>query len=71
MKNLATVPSFQKTVVCPVCKGNSIYSPGNPNRPFCSPRCKSIDFGAWANEDFRMATDIPPDDAAYGDPKIQ
>lgn len=27
---------------------------GNPSRPFCSERCKLIDLGAWANEDYAL-----------------
>ena len=50
-------------VRCPVCKGDSIYSSTNPYRPFCSERCKSFDFGAWANEEFKVAADTPPDEA--------
>ena len=68
---MTTGSSFEKIVVCPVCKGDSIYSPNNAYRPFCSQRCKNIDFGAWAAEDFRMPVDVAPDDAAYGDPKLQ
>ena len=62
---------FEKIVTCPVCKGDSVYSTSNSYRPFCSQRCKNIDFGAWASEDFRMPIDIAPDDEAYGDPKLQ
>ncbi len=25
-----------------------------PDRPFCSVRCKSIDFGEWANESYSI-----------------
>lgn len=25
-----------------------------PERPFCSKRCKDIDFGGWASEQFRI-----------------
>ena len=25
---------------------------GNEFRPFCSERCKLLDFGAWANEEY-------------------
>jgi endogenous inhibitor of DNA gyrase (YacG/DUF329 family) len=63
--------AVDKIVVCPVCKGDSVYAPRNAYRPFCSQRCKNIDFGAWASEGFRMPVDTPPDDAAYGDPKLQ
>lgn len=60
-----------KIVVCPVCKGDSIYAPSNLFRPFCSERCKNIDFGAWASEGFRMPVDAPLDDIPYGDPTLQ
>ena len=60
----------EKIVRCPVCKGDSVFAPRNSFRPFCSERCKNIDFGAWASEDFRMPADAPPDDVAYGDPKF-
>lgn len=60
-----------KIVVCPTCGGNSLYAPGNPYRPFCSERCKQIDMGAWASENFRMPAEAPPDDQAFGDPKAQ
>ena len=43
-----------RTVSCPSCGGDSIYGNLNPNRPFCSERCRNIDLGNWANEDFRV-----------------
>lgn len=63
--------SSVKLVVCPNCGGESIYAASNPFRPFCSERCKNIDFGAWASEGFRLPADAPPDDENYGDPKLQ
>ncbi len=60
-----------KIVVCPACKGKSVYAPSNIYRPFCSQRCKNMDLGAWASESFRMPVDAPPDDAVYGDPRLQ
>jgi endogenous inhibitor of DNA gyrase (YacG/DUF329 family) len=59
----------QKLVRCPRCGGDSIYAPSNPYRPFCGERCKNIDLGAWAAEDFRMPDETPPDDLPFGDPK--
>ena len=53
---------IHKMVVCPECKGDSVYAPSNPFRPFCSQRCKNIDFGAWASEQFCMPADAPIDD---------
>ncbi|WBY00831.1 DNA gyrase inhibitor YacG [Ramlibacter tataouinensis] len=61
----------QRVVKCPQCGGDSIYSPGNPYRPFCSARCKGLDLGAWASESFRVPDETPPDDQPFGDPKLQ
>lgn len=40
-------------VKCPTCEKMTEYS-GNEFRPFCSERCKLIDFGAWADEEFAL-----------------
>lgn len=48
----------RRVVTCPRCGGESVYAPDNPHRPFCSERCKRIDFGAWASESYRVAA--PP-----------
>ena len=40
-------------VKCPTC-GNQTHYEGNEHRPFCSERCKLIDFGAWANEEYSL-----------------
>ena len=60
-----------KIVRCPACRGDSVYSLVNPYRPFCSERCKNLDFGAWASEAFRVPAEAPPEDAAFGDPRLQ
>ena len=60
-----------RTVRCPACGGPSLYAASNPYRPFCGERCKHMDLGAWASEDFRVAADTPPDDQAFGDPRLQ
>ncbi|MGB8508597.1 MAG: DNA gyrase inhibitor YacG [Pyrinomonadaceae bacterium] len=45
---------------CPYC-GKPTEWKDNPSRPFCSERCKLIDFGAWANEQYSVpAEEIPP-----------
>ena len=64
-------PASARQVPCPTCGGPSPFSPANPYRPFCSTRCKQIDLGAWASEDFAVPTEAPPDDAPYGDPRLQ
>ncbi|MDY0106478.1 MAG: DNA gyrase inhibitor YacG [Giesbergeria sp.] len=56
-------------MACPACRGPSLYSPQNPWRPFCSERCKQMDLGAWASEDFRVPAEVPPADATFGDPR--
>lgn len=48
-------------VPCPSCRQPTLFAPSNPWRPFCSARCKGVDLGAWANEDFRVAA-LPPTD---------
>ena len=58
-------PNFFRTVTCPRCQGDSVYASSNPYRPFCSQRCKASDFGAWADESFRLA---PP--AQEGDDEL-
>jgi endogenous inhibitor of DNA gyrase (YacG/DUF329 family) len=40
-------------VKCPTC-GNKAEYQGNEHRPFCSERCKLLDFGAWANEEYAL-----------------
>ena len=40
-------------VKCPTCGTRAVYE-GNEFRPFCSERCKLIDFGAWANEEYSL-----------------
>ena len=45
---------------CPICHRPVTYE-GNPYRPFCSERCKLLDFGAWANEEYTVpAEEAPP-----------
>ena len=48
-----------RVVRCPACGGESVYAPTNPYRPFCSERCKNMDFGAWASEHFRVPEKPP------------
>ena len=54
-----------RTVRCPTCGGPSVYAAANAFRPFCSERCKNLDFGAWASEAYRVQVKPePPDDNA-------
>ena len=61
MSTPATAP---RTVRCPACGGASVYAPSNPWRPFCSERCKNLDFGAWASEAYRVQVKPEPDTEA-------
>jgi len=40
-------------VKCPICR-KPITWEENPYRPFCSEKCKLIDLGKWASEEYRL-----------------
>jgi endogenous inhibitor of DNA gyrase (YacG/DUF329 family) len=63
-------PIQPRQVRCPTCGGKSLYSNANPYRPFCSARCKGVDLGAWASEEFKLPDNTPPDES-FGDPRLQ
>jgi len=44
----------ERKIICPVCRKASPWD-GNDFRPFCSARCRLIDLGKWASEDYRIA----------------
>jgi uncharacterized protein len=48
---MAPVP---KLVSCPQCGKATPYAGDNAFRPFCSERCKLMDLGAWAAENYRV-----------------
>jgi len=50
-----------KTVACPTCGKHSPFTPENRFRPFCSERCKLIDLGEWATENYRVPDNQPVD----------
>lgn len=47
------------TLTCPRC-GELTAWENNPCRPFCSERCKLIDLGAWANDEYQLPTQDAP-----------
>lgn len=54
---------------CPTC-GKPVEREGNEFRPFCSERCKLIDFGAWVNEEYAVPSEERPplpDDSDHPD----
>ncbi len=48
---------------CPICGKPAAAS----HRPFCSPRCRTIDLGRWLKDGYRIETDEPPEDSADAD----
>jgi endogenous inhibitor of DNA gyrase (YacG/DUF329 family) len=52
----------KRLVACPQCNALSEYSTDNAFRPFCSERCRLIDLGQWASENYRIPEPIKPDD---------
>lgn len=41
-------------VPCPQCGKELHWDVANRYRPFCSERCKLIDLGKWADEEYRV-----------------
>ncbi len=37
---------------CPICKKEVVL--GAPDFPFCGERCRLIDLGKWASEEYRI-----------------
>jgi endogenous inhibitor of DNA gyrase (YacG/DUF329 family) len=37
---------------CPTCSKIFDYNQNNSSNPFCSDRCKLLDLGVWASEQF-------------------
>lgn len=56
-----------RTVSCPICGKEVAWTPASTWRPFCSERCKMIDFGAWANEDYRIPAVEDDEEPPSGD----
>lgn len=48
---------------CPICRKE--VASGAPEMPFCSERCRLIDLGRWADEEYR----IPAGPAGPVDPQ--
>ncbi len=44
------MPEKTTRVNCPTCQEIVEWKQESPYRPFCSERCKLIDFGEWASE---------------------
>lgn len=57
--------SRAREVACPACGKPTVYAESNPSRPFCSPRCRLTDLGAWASEAYRVPA-RPAEDEGTG-----
>lgn len=44
-----------RSVNCPNCQKQVEWREENESRPFCSERCRLVDFGDWANERHAIA----------------
>jgi endogenous inhibitor of DNA gyrase (YacG/DUF329 family) len=42
---------------CPICK-KPVEMKDNPHRPFCSERCKLLDFGNWVDENYSVPSQV-------------
>ena len=58
-----------RVVNCPQCGKPVRWDPNNRFRPFCSERCRLIDLGAWASENYRIAVTENKDDLEAGTPE--
>ncbi|MBS0207317.1 MAG: DNA gyrase inhibitor YacG [Planctomycetes bacterium] len=51
-------------MTCPICQAE-FDEQQSKSLPFCSPRCKQIDFGRWLGEEYSLPIERDEDD---GDP---
>lgn len=55
-------PNKKRLVACPNCNKLSEFAPSNAFRPFCCERCKLIDLGLWASEQYAIPEAVKPAD---------
>ena len=53
---MSTQPSAKRVLRCPTC--NKLVTPGDPNMPFCSDRCRVIDLGKWASGAYVISSPV-------------
>ena len=63
-----TIMSSPRVVSCPRCGKPVEWAAANAYRPFCSERCRLIDFGAWATEKYRVLVTEDKDQLEAHDP---
>ena len=54
-------------VRCPTCEAEVIWQESSEFRPFCSARCRNLDFIGWANEEKKLVGDGSYDDLLSGE----
>lgn len=55
-----------ESVKCPACKTEVKWDQSSPFRPFCSERCKMMDFGAWASNAYTIPHEpVDPDELEH------
>jgi uncharacterized protein len=50
---------------CPIC-GKPAEWKENPDRPFCSERCRIIDLARWSSEEYRVSEPLEDTDEGAG-----
>lgn len=50
-------------VSCPTCAKPVPWGAQSPYRPFCCARCKLIDLGQWATEQYRVPDESSKEEA--------
>jgi endogenous inhibitor of DNA gyrase (YacG/DUF329 family) len=53
-----------KSLRCPTC--GTVVLPGDPEMPFCSERCRTIDLGKWASGAYRISSPVIDPDVLEG-----
>jgi uncharacterized protein len=52
---------------CPICKRElPVLDADAPHKPFCSPRCKSIDLGGWLEGRYRISRPLEEEELDSG-----
>ena len=57
-------------VGCPRCGAQVAWTPAARFRPFCSERCRMVDLGAWATEQYRVGAE-PERQGQRGEPESE
>jgi endogenous inhibitor of DNA gyrase (YacG/DUF329 family) len=55
-------------VQCPHCSQDVHWTAESKWKPFCCERCKLIDLGAWADEEYKIPTSETPNLDAFDPP---